>query len=246
VLGEHPNLLEALAHRALTHWTTADWLPDPAQATAELRAGIAVADRTLELAPEHPTMHETRGGLRHTLAQYEVRAGRPGGDLLDGALADLDRALAINGENLGALVMRANIRAVRAELAQMQRRDPMPEYDAALADFAAALERSPRNTDAIYNRAVLFMSIGDARRRRGEDPAPAYRSAVTDFTSCVRLAPNLWQAHAGRGSAFEALGNGGEALAAFTAAAKLNPREPGVRQAIARLRAQQPRRDGSK
>ncbi|MHC5021389.1 MAG: serine/threonine-protein kinase, partial [Planctomycetota bacterium] len=25
VLGEHPNLLEALAHRALTHWTTADW-----------------------------------------------------------------------------------------------------------------------------------------------------------------------------------------------------------------------------
>lgn len=117
-----------------------------------------------------------------------------------GALASLDKALAIDPANVRAL----NIRALA--LARLKR------YDAALADADAALKLDPKNQLAMNTRAIVLNKL-----KRFEEAAEQARKAIEADPNDASAWRNLAEALAG-------LGDRAGSLAALKRAAELDAR----------------------
>ncbi len=143
------------------------------------------------------------------------------------ALADLDRALAMqpdNLDNVAVLLLRAGVH------------QEMGEKEKALADADEALRLRPSLPTALRTRAMLLADAGrldeaiaDLQKILQTDPkdtatllqlgtletARKPAKAVEIFASVLKLLPDEWQAFRGRGDAYLNLGRQAEAVADY-------------------------------
>ncbi|HXL80129.1 MAG TPA: tetratricopeptide repeat protein [Pyrinomonadaceae bacterium] len=94
---------------------------------------------------------------------------------LDGALADYDRAIALDPRLDSAYNNRANINLQKGDL------------DGVISDYSKALELNPRSVETYFNR-------GDVQLQKGD-----YDAAISDFTSSLQLGPEFAMAYNNRG-----------------------------------------------
>lgn len=119
---------------------------------------------------------------------------------LDAALADYERALAIDPDNVKAYINRGLLRSIRGEL------------EAAEADDTKALTLDPDNATAYNNR-------GFDRIKRG-----VYDAAIADLEKAIALDPSDAYAYNNRGHALSELGRYEEALADYDKSIALDPK----------------------
>ncbi|MCA9911966.1 MAG: tetratricopeptide repeat protein [Anaerolineae bacterium] len=195
-----------------------------AMESADYDAAIRFATEALETERENLTLYLTRGMayyLRKRFAQ---------------AKDDFTAVLALQGNNLDALLMRGN--------AQLQ----LGQAQAAIADYDEFLTISPDHPEAPYGRrAAAYTSLGRfgealddyaAAIERSDDPAKLYFSRATlryhlgDFPGvvedCGEAIQNGYEspeAYAARGSAYVQLGLLPEAIADYTEAIDLDKRD---------------------
>ncbi len=146
------------------------------------------------------------------------------------ARADLDRALEINSNSVGALSMRAALaNDPKAALADMERavtlqpdktylrvnravaRYRANDFNGALDDFDYVIEQEPLNFEALFNRAMLRAEMADNDR------------AVTDLTRALELRPNDLRARLNRAIILHDKGENINALADVNAVIKIYP-----------------------
>jgi tetratricopeptide (TPR) repeat protein len=169
-----------------------------------------------------------------TPADYSARglARQQKGDL-DGALADYDKAIALDPRNLDTLARRA-----------LTKRDK-GDWDGALADYNALLALAPDNADAYSNRGYVKQTKGDLDGALADytealtrDPtiAKAYYNVglikvqrgdidggIEAYNKALDLDPKLARAYYNRGSAKNLENNLDGAIADYTQAIDLDP-----------------------
>jgi len=115
------------------------------------------------------------------------------------ALADLDRAVTLNGKDAFALNNRCWVRAVVGNL------------QSALGDCNAALKVRPFFIDALDSRGLVFLKLG------------MYPNALADFDAALKLNAKFASSLYGRGLARQHTGQPALAAADLQAAAQLDP-----------------------
>jgi tetratricopeptide (TPR) repeat protein len=152
----------------------------------------------------------------------------------DAAIADLDRAIALDPKLAVAYQVRAKAKfekgnrpGATADITRAIELDPVDalawqnsatmeehagNHDRAIADATRALELDPRRTDAWYNRAVSRCSKGD------------YDGAIADDTRAIELDPSHSEAWGNRGLARNSRGDREAAIVDLTRAIALAPK----------------------
>jgi Tfp pilus assembly protein PilF len=126
--------------------------------------------------------------------QYNSRSGQ-----LDRALADYNRALALNPNMVEALTNRGTVLA------------RMGDYTGAMRDFDAAIRTNPRYAQAYKNRGVALSQL------------KRYEEAIADFRKLLELTPGDAAITSEIGVSYLRLDRPQEALAEFNRAIALAP-----------------------
>jgi len=191
---------------------------------ADYDAAIRFATEALETERDNLTLYLTRGMAYYLRKLYAEAKG------------DFTAVLALQGNNLDALLMRGN--------AQLQ----LGDAHAAIADYDEFLTISPDHAEAPYaRRAAAYASLGRfaealddyaAAIERSDDPAKLYFSRATlryhlgdypavveDCREAIENGYEAPEAYAARGSAYVQLGLLPEALADYSEAIDLDKRD---------------------
>ena len=195
----------------------ADLHGDPAQLPLGGTEGaplVPAADDPVALALERGEVALARRDLSAAMAAFrEVLAAVPGhirarlrlavsldrGGDTAGAMAELDRALSHQGDNVTLLVGRASLASARLH------------YPQAEADLRRALKLTESNAEVYLQLGVL-----DCRRAR-------WREAIEPLRRAVELDPTLVAAHYHLGEAYNHVDKLDEARQAYQRAAELEP-----------------------
>ncbi|HEX7318328.1 MAG TPA: tetratricopeptide repeat protein [Pyrinomonadaceae bacterium] len=121
-------------------------------------------------------------------------------DELDAALADYNKALGIDPENVRGYVNRGRVYSARGEVA------------AAEADYSKAIDLAPDKPNAYNSRGFL-------RIRKRE-----YEAAYADLDKAIALDPNFAYAYNNRGRVLAEVGRQEEALADYEKSIELDPK----------------------
>ena len=157
-------------------------------------------------------------------------------DKTDLALADFDRAIALDPNNARAFRERSNayrsigqldkalIDANKAVRARSQRCAAFDyranvfnnngQYDRAIADYNEALRLKPDDAQTYMDRGVAYYFKKD------------YQAAIGDYDQAIKLDPKKSRAYTNRGAAYKKLGRTDQAIADESEAIKLDPLEP--------------------
>jgi tetratricopeptide (TPR) repeat protein len=158
----------------------------------------------------------------------------------DGAIAEFDKALAINKDLAEAYYFRGYAydnkgdydRAI-ADYTEAIRIDPnyynaynnrgtaynrKGDYDRAIADLTSAIRIDPNGAAAYFNRGDAYYNKGD------------YDRAIADYTSAIRIDPNFADTYNNRGAAYYNKRDYDRAIADFEAALRINPNHAPARQ----------------
>jgi tetratricopeptide (TPR) repeat protein len=133
----------------------------------------------------------------------------------DAAIAELDRALAVNNNLAEAYFYRG-----------VAYNDGKQDYDRAIADYTSAIRLNPNLAEAYYNRGVMY-----------NDGKQDYDRAIADYTQAIRINLNYADAYYNRGVTY----NDGKqdydrAIADFEAALKINPNDANARRNLETVR----------
>ena len=126
------------------------------------------------------------------------------------ALAEFDRALALDPYNVPALYGRGLIY-------QSDR-----QHEQAIADFTAANGLTPQRVEPLLARATSYLAIDKAKE------------AASDLDEAVQADPNSAQAWSARGATYERLGDKAKAFTSYGRALALRPRDETARSGLAR------------
>lgn len=126
------------------------------------------------------------------------------------ALAEFDRALALDPYNVQALYGRGLI--YQGE----------KQYQQAIEDFTAANGLTPQKVEPLLGRATSYLAIDKARE------------AAADLDEAVQADPNSAPAWSARGQAYERLGDKAKAAASYGRAIAIRPRDDAARSGLAR------------
>ncbi|HXQ16285.1 MAG TPA: tetratricopeptide repeat protein [Caulobacteraceae bacterium] len=167
---------------------------------------LAIADLDLaqQISPDDPDARGLRSQIQGTGALTQADAARRGAALYDrgdydGALAALDRAVALNPNDAYSLYERGLTWLAK------------PDYNRALADFNAVLKLQPNTWGALDER-------GNAYRGKG-----SYDLAISDYNDAIRLYPNGAAIYFDRGLAHGLKRDTGLAIADFDRALGMQP-----------------------
>jgi tetratricopeptide (TPR) repeat protein len=137
--------------------------------------------------------------------QTLARSGKP-----EEALAEFDRALALDPYNVQALYGRGLIH-------QAER-----QHEQAIADFTAASGLTPQKIEPLLARATSYLAIDKPKE------------AASDLDEAIQAEPNNAPAWSARGAAYERLGDKAKAFASYSRALALRPRDEAARSGLAR------------
>jgi tetratricopeptide (TPR) repeat protein len=126
------------------------------------------------------------------------------------ALAEFDRALALDPYNVPALYGRGLIY-------QADKR-----HEQAIADFTAANGLTPQRVEPLLARATSYLAVDKTKE------------AASDLDEAVQADPNSAQAWSARGVTYERLGDKAKAFASYGRALALRPRDEAARSGLAR------------
>jgi tetratricopeptide (TPR) repeat protein len=126
------------------------------------------------------------------------------------ALAEFERALALDPYNVRALYGRGLIRQAGKE------------HQQAIEDFTAANGLTPQRVEPLLGRATSYLAIDKAK------------DAAADLDEAVQADPNSAQAWTTRGQAYERLGEKAKAAASYGRAVALRPKDDAARSGLAR------------
>ena len=127
------------------------------------------------------------------------------------ALAEFDRALALDPYNVQALYGRGLI--YQAE----------KQYQQAIEDFTAANGLTPQKVEPLLGRATSYLALDKARE------------AVADLDEAVQADPNSANAWSARGQAYERLGDRAKAVESYGRALNIRPKDEAARSGLARV-----------
>jgi tetratricopeptide (TPR) repeat protein len=140
-----------------------------------------------------------------TLGQALAKSGKT-----EEALAEFDRALALDPYNVQALYGRGLIY-------QDEKR-----HQQAIEDFTAANGLKPQQVEPLLARATSYLALDKARQ------------AASDLDEAVLADPNSAQAWSARGVTYERLGDKAKASASYGRALALRPKDDAARNGLAR------------
>ena len=169
------------------------------------------------------------------VARAEGRARTSDG--LTEALADLDRAIALDDKNAHAYRLRGdltrqaggNLARAEADLTKAISLDPQDaeafeqrgivytnthRFDRAIADYDQAIRLKPDYAQAYSDRGATYYLGGD------------YQKAVSDSDEALRIDPNRPRTYSNRGSAYKKLGQLDKSLADSNEAIQRDPKNP--------------------
>lgn len=126
------------------------------------------------------------------------------------ALAEFERALALDPYNVRALYGRGLIRQAEKE------------HQQAIEDFTAANGLSPQKAEPLLARANSYFALDKAKE------------AIADLDEAVQADPNSAQAWSSRGAAYERLGDKANASTSYGRALALRPKDEAARSGLAR------------
>ena len=129
------------------------------------------------------------------------------------ALADAEKALALNPRNTTALNVRGIVKSLRKD------------EQGAIADYTRAIEIDPRAYKAYMNRAIGRTQLRDTE------------GAIADYTKVIQIEPKLAQAYQNRGGLYRRQSKNSEAVADFTKVLELEPNNKQAADALAKLNA---------
>jgi tetratricopeptide (TPR) repeat protein len=133
------------------------------------------------------------------------KSGKP-----EEALAEFDRALALDPYNVPALYGRGLIYQAGKQ------------HEQAIADFTAANGLTPQRVEPLLARANSYLAIDKAKE------------AASDLDEAVQADPNSAQAWSARGVTYERLGDKAKAFTSYGRALALRPRDEAARSGLAR------------
>jgi len=126
------------------------------------------------------------------------------------ALAEFDRALALDPYNVPALYGRGLIY-------QAER-----QHEQAIVDFTAANGLTPQRVEPLLARATSYLAIDKTKE------------AASDLDEAVQADPNSAQAWSARGVTYERLGDRAKAFTSYGRALALRPKDEVARSGLAR------------
>ncbi|WFU16096.1 tetratricopeptide repeat protein [Bradyrhizobium sp. CB3481] len=126
------------------------------------------------------------------------------------ALAEFDRALALDPYNVPALYGRGLI--YQAE----------KQHEQAITDFTAANGLNPQRVEPLLARATSYLAIDKTKE------------AASDLDEAVQADPSSAPAWSARGVTYERLGDKARAFASYGRALALRPRDEAARSGLAR------------
>ncbi len=126
------------------------------------------------------------------------------------ALAEFERALALDPYNVRALYGRGLIRQAEKD------------HQQAIADFTAANGLSPQKAEPLLARANSYFAL------------EKNKEAMADLDEAVQADPNSALAWSSRGAAYERMGDKANASASYSRALALRPRDESARSGLAR------------
>jgi Tfp pilus assembly protein PilF len=156
------------------------------------------------LMPEPDTLPEA-----HTLTARGETLARSGNT--DEALAEFDRALALDPHNAQALF-------ARGLLYQGEK-----QHQLAIDDFTAANGLTPQRADPLLGRAVSSLALDKVKE------------AAADLDEAVEADPQNAQIWTTRGLAYERLGDRAKAAGSYARAINLRPKDQAARSGFARV-----------
>ena len=127
------------------------------------------------------------------------------------ALAEFDRALALDPYNVQALYG-------RALLYQDDK-----QHQQAIADFTGAHGLSPQKVEPLLGRATSYLALDKAKE------------AAVDLDEATQADPNSAPAWSARGQAYERLGDKAKASASYSRAIAIRPKDEAARNGLARV-----------
>jgi len=178
---------------------------------------------------------------------------------IDGALKDLDEALAINGNDLQALLMRSNLHASRgndekakADVDKLLKQAPdLPQaillrsmiaagkkrWGDAISDMQVLLQTDPTNAEWRIRLAGYY--VGDARPRKAVELLTQVIDGIRD-DSDPALRETKVDALRARGDALLSVGRHGDAVKDYEEAIKIDAEDTGVLNNLAWVLATSP------
>ena len=171
-------------------------LADALRRAGSFEAALRAIDAVLKHEPPLPAALQVRAELR-----------RVGGDL-DGALADLDRAIELEPD-VPRLTDRGAIRQARGQLAY------------AITDYSRALELEPRRAELYSRRGTAYAAQGD------------YARSLKDHTRAMELDPSHPSICINRGNVLQLAGDLAGAQRDYERALELDPRSTTARLDLA-------------
>ena len=127
------------------------------------------------------------------------------------AVAEFDRALALDPYNVQALYGRALI--YQGE----------KQHQQAIADFSAANGLSPQKVEPLLGRATSYLALDKTKE------------AAADLDEAVQADPNSAIAWSARGQVYERLGDKAKAAESYGRALNIRPKDDAARSGLARL-----------
>ncbi|KAI9132064.1 serine protease [Acaryochloris sp. CCMEE 5410] len=147
---------------------------------------LAAINQALKLS-ERAAFYLNRGFTYFGLKQYP------------NAIADSDKAIALNPEYAEAYSNRGNVYRVLAQ------------YPQAIADFDKAINLNPELPEAYFNRGLTYYDLAQ------------YPNAIADYDKAINLNPEYAEAYNNRGATYTNLKQYPQAIADFDKAIALNP-----------------------
>lgn len=160
------------------------------------------AKPTAEISPEN--IRDAQGNAAQ--GQALARAGKT-----DEALAEFEKALALDPYNVQALSGRGLIRQGEKRHAE------------AIEDFSAVHGLVPQRAEPLVARATSYLALDKVKE------------AVSDLDEAVQSEPNNANAWSIRGLAYEKLGDKKQAAASYSRAIAIRPRDDAARSGLARV-----------
>jgi tetratricopeptide (TPR) repeat protein len=171
--------------------TAADFL---IQSVEQSQAGkrqmaFATINQAIRLQPNYAEAYFIRENLYYSSSSANKQ----------GSLMDLNRAIQLNPQLIGAFLNRGS---TRYDLGDKQ---------GALTDYNRAIQLNPQFASAFYGRGLVRSDLGDRQ------------AAITDYTEAIRLNPQFVAAFYNRGNVRSGLGDKQGAIADYNEAIRLNP-----------------------